>query len=128
MGTYISPEDMSTRFSISLLSLLTFEVMAERVTSKIPDVERTTWSTVWHAFHMFFLTGCVLQNGVAAYSSLFVYRSLGASGDKTAKLTYPVLYIAMVLILLLVNIDVHLLLGLGMFIDSTLVLAITLNH
>jgi len=92
--------DMGTRFTISLVSLLTFEVMAERVTAKLPELEITTWSTVFHVFHISFLCGIVFENGLAAYAHLFIYKALGESIDSIAGFVFAASYSTGILFLM----------------------------
>ena len=53
----IEVSDISTRFTISLVALLTFEVMYERVNRQLPAMETITWSSVYHVFNLLLLTG-----------------------------------------------------------------------
>jgi len=74
--------DLSTRLAASLVGLLTFEVMSDRMFRKVPASESIMWGTVWHIFHVSVLGGIVIENGMANYLAVCVYDYAGTSLDK----------------------------------------------
>mmetsp|Transcript_66805 Transcript_66805/g.206860 ORF Transcript_66805/g.206860 Transcript_66805/m.206860 type:complete len:598 (+) Transcript_66805:3-1796(+) len=93
--------DLGTRLGASLVGLLTFEVMAERVDGKIPAMERITWITVWHVFHVLLLTSIVLENGLASYYAVHTYRMVARTIDRFSIVLFALWYLLGVFIMLL---------------------------
>lgn len=92
--------DLGTRLGASLVGLLTFEVMAERVDGKIPAMERITWITVWHVFHVLLLTCIVLENGLASYHAVHTYRTVARTIDRFSIVLFALWYLMGVFIML----------------------------
>jgi len=91
--------DLGTRLAASLVGLLTFEVMADRMFGMIPPSEEIMWATVWHVFHVGMLGGIVVENGMATYLAMCVYDSAGNSLDKASIWVFGIAYSITLLVL-----------------------------
>jgi len=92
--------DLGTRLGASLVGLLTFEFMAERTHGRIPAMERITWITVWHVFHLLLLTSIVIENGLTSYYAIHKYKTLARTIDRFSLGLFALWYVVGVLVIL----------------------------
>lgn len=64
-----NPSDYSTRISITVLSLLTFEFLSERAKDYYPQTEQLMWINAFHNLNLFFLVALVANNVQIAWAA-----------------------------------------------------------